>query len=579
MSDEFLYKETINPSEEVEPMVNKSLYYVLDQNGSSYNGQILFDTSTLANSGQRLAYSEATMEVPFVLSMQGGADISANGVVNSFVLGLKNGYYQLVDSIQVDYNNTNVVQLQPFTNFYVNYKVMTSMSADDVKKWGPSIGVYPDSAGSYTFSAAAAAGGDGYSNNRDAVGVSFDDFKSLASNNLAYAASAISFSGPESTNNGFYTRRRNTTAFSGYNAVPTITTTQAATIGKNYQTNNGGAGAARIYSWYIIAQIRLKDLSDWFDKIPLVKGAFMRITVNYNSFRNTITTDAVAAAQNSPATATMVLAASGATALSGRTNPMLIGNAGFNNSAYLTASTNDGALTIACGVARNALLASPTGLPLTQCRLYVPAYTLSPTYELELIRVKPTREIRYNDIYNYNFSNVGGGHSFNQILTNGIINPKYVIVMGFANTAAGVFANNAGLPVYQSPFDSAPGTTTPMAAITQFQVQIAGQNMFMNNVQYDFDEFFNEVSQANSINGGLSTGLSSGLIGQYEWDNGYRYYVCDVSRRLPVEDNVPKSVVVQGINATDVTMDYVCFVVFERKVTIDMITGAIVPSA
>ena len=203
---------------------------------------------------------------------------------------------------------------------------------------------------------------------------------------------------------------------------------------------------------------------------------------------------------------------------------------------------------------------------------------MNPTYESQLISISPKREVVYTDIYNFNITGIagGGGSTFNAILTNGIVNPKYVVVIPYltgtaANTGLAVAANT-----YQSIFDSAPATTAPLGAITQFQVQVGGQNMFQQNFQYDFETFLNETAQMNAINGGLSTGVNSGLIGHYEWENAYRYYVCDISRRLPSEDSVPKSVVVQGINNTSKIMDYVCFIVYERKVVIDMLTGALV---
>ena len=142
------------------------MFYIQDQNSGVYNGQILFDTSVLSNSGQWLAYSEAYIQIPFVMTFQSSTDVSAaNAYVQGFAMGLKNGYYQLIDSIQVDYNNKNIIGLQPFTNFFVNYKVMSSFSADDLKKWGPTIGFNPDSAGSGSYAAAANANGDGSSNN------------------------------------------------------------------------------------------------------------------------------------------------------------------------------------------------------------------------------------------------------------------------------------------------------------------------------------------------------------------------------------------------------------------------------
>ncbi len=48
--------------------------------------------------------------------------------------------------------------------------------------------------------------------------------------------------------------------------------------------------------------------------------------------------------------------------------------------------------------------------------------------------------------------------------------------MRAANTGLAIAANT-----YQSVFVTAPGTTAPLASITQFQVQIGGQNIFQQN--------------------------------------------------------------------------------------------------
>jgi hypothetical protein len=92
--------------------------------------------------------------------------------------------------------------------------------------------------------------------------------------------------------------------------------------------------------------------------------------------------------------------------------------------------------------------------------------------------------------------------------------------------------------------------------------------------------FIHTLSATNSINGGILTGISNGLIGHYEFDNAYRHYVCDFSSRLPSEDSVPNSIVLQGIvNAPNtVSLDLMCFVVSDRRIRINMLTGAIVDS-
>ena len=157
--DSFLYEATIDGKQDIEKMLDKQVLYCLDQNGGSYNGQIQIDTSTLSNSGRWMAFSEGYLEIPFQITLQSSTNISANDLLSAFTLGLKNGYHQLIDSIQVDYRGKNVVQLQPFTNFYVGYKLMSSLSADDLKKWGSTIGFEPDTATSFSYSAGASANG------------------------------------------------------------------------------------------------------------------------------------------------------------------------------------------------------------------------------------------------------------------------------------------------------------------------------------------------------------------------------------------------------------------------------------
>lgn len=549
MADEFLYKETVNPSDVVSPMVSKRLYYVVDQNGPSYSGQITFSTKSLGTSGDWAAYSEAYIEVPLVITAKSSVDISA--VDNAFMVGLKNGYYQLIDSIQVDLDGRSIVSVTNFTNIFTNYKLMTSFSHDDLVTHGPSIGFWPDSAGSFVYADhVAAAGGDGYSNNRDLI-------------------TLATFTTPENYNKGFLERRRLTTAFPLATSNTVTTKARAAAVGKNYYSNDGAGAAARYYSWVVMAQIRLKDIADYFDKVPLMKNADYRITLNYNSCNLAIT-----GAGN-----TFVIAANGVTMLSGRTCPLLVANSAANNSG--AGLSTAGAVTLSIGIAGNALHTASDAkmsLPMTQCRLYVPAYSMNPVHEAEMISIMPTRKIKYMDVYNYEFSGIAAGGSFNQLLNQSVTNPKFLVLIPYATQGKaneGLFLN-VSVPTWQSPFDTSPSTSCPAAAITQFQVQVGGANMFQQNVQFDFDMFTNEVVSAGSINGGMSTGLTSGLIGQYEWDNAYRYYVCDLSRRLPAEDSVGKSISVLGTNATAVSLDFVTFIVYERSITVDMVTGKIV---
>jgi hypothetical protein len=532
------------------PFVDKEILYVNDSNNASYSGQIQFDTTVLSNSGRWVDYSEGTLQIPFVISAKSSGDLVTASKMNAYVLGLKNGTHHLIHSMQVEMQNSNVVQLQSFLNFFVGYKVMTSWSSDDLEKWGAASHVAPDSAASMAWSAGTAARGDG------------------TSNNSAYDFAAKTFAATEPiqrSNLGLRTRLENTshTGTNAYGGIPTmVTEAQCDQVGKSYYTNDGGAAAARIYSWKILATIRLKDLADFFDKIPLVRGVQLRFTINYNSARSLIT---VAGASSMILTTT--------TMLSGSTVPYMMSSGAVgqpSEDATDTAST----FLISGDVLNTANPAASASSLLSSCRLYVPAYKMSPIAQQRYLDLG-TKLVEYNDLYQYTVTAVSAGSAWNQILTNGIVNPQELVIIPVLNSAAGNAATASMIP-YQSPFDSCPGTTAPLASISQFNVLISGQTIFQQNEQYDFDSFSNELAREGALMGGVDTGLTSGLLSKLDFDNGYRYYVVDISRRLTSDEVVPVSVQVTGTNNTSKIMDYYCFVTYKRSVEIDLASGAII---
>jgi hypothetical protein len=54
----------------------------------------------------------------------------------------------------------------------------------------------------------------------------------------------------------------------------------------------------------------------------------------------------------------------------------------------------------------------------------------------------------------------------------------------------------------------------------------------------------------------------------------YNYYAVNVSRMLPIEEGVPKSVNIVGQNLTNQTLDLYVFVNYKTSVSIDILTGS-----
>jgi len=540
MGDSYIFQQALSDDVTSMPMTDKEMLYVQDTNGSSYNGQVTFETSSLSNSGRWLNWREGYMAIPFVIAMRSGVDIT--GDANGFMAGLKNGTHQLIDSISVDYNNTNVVQLTPYTNFAVNYRIMTEWSTDDLEKHGAATLVNPDTVESF-IRTPASLDGLGTINNRltDATPTVAPTWATTLSKRVNEGA----------------LERFKSTAFpaagvSGYE----VNSSGLANVQANHFTNDGGAAAARVYQWNILAIIRLKDLSDFFDKIPMVKGGFLRIQVNYNAAD--VTTNHGAAGIISSYTVTQT---------AGRSVPFMVSSGVSLNPSNTSFVAADGSnIEFSAGVV-SATFGSTH--PLGSCRLYVPGYTLEPMKERELLEVNPVADVEYEDLYNYTVTGKSSNGSLNEIITNGIANIQKVIVIPQDSSTDG----GASKP-WQSPFDTSPSTSLPAGSILNFNVQVGGTNLFQRQKNYDFEEFLDEVGRS-GIDDGLQTGLSSGLLSYKDWSLGYRYYVADVSRRKLSEQDVPKSILVTGINNSTVTADYVVFVCYMRKISIDLTNGAL----
>ena len=182
--------------------------------------------------------------------------------------------------------------------------------------------------------------------------------------------------------------------------------------------------------------------------------------------------------------------------------------------------------------------------------------------------------------------NVGAGSQFNNLITNGISNIKSVLVLPLLNSSATLNTdeNNVnyaatnlitGIPSYQSPFDPVgTGTTAPLVNFSNFNVQISGQNAIYNMQRYTFEQFNNQLYGQNAVNGGLTDGLTSGLIDYLGFQMSQCFYYVNVERMLPVEQSVPKSVQILGTNLSQKALDLWVFVEYGTQVEIDLYTGA-----
>jgi hypothetical protein len=707
--DNLVFEESINTEVSSSEFVDKQWLYVNDNNNGSYSGQIVLDTTSLSNSGSYINWSEAFIAMPLVLQAEGSATAFATGNSLDYLMGLKNGFWQILHSMSVEFNNGSIIQQTPFLNVFCSFKNLTSWSLNDVVNWGAVCGFSPDSPRSWLYNNNSTANsllnfmntsGQGFCNNRTSPYTKISSYGYWTGSLVTASSTAVTaittltgqlqvgmFIQGLSVPVGSYitaivyaagvpstatlsvattASTANTAPMSGfsqliqvhdtptsedsdnirqlYNAglkqriewlnfslnnlgsatVPTLTNSLTSNQPSLLAGSSGTADTSlatssalnQIFQSYVQktattrtivfdAVIRLKDIADFFQKCPLLKGSTMRIYLNTNQvyftvsaasplINGTVSTVAGVAGASTSQSQTGCLALTSTPIIlgGGGTNPVMVssvdlgqGAAGLVPPSAVTPAAAE-SVKIGLSIVRTQFTSgqftSTVAAPVTSVRLYAPAYTMSPIAEQRYLSLTPTKKIVYNDLFQYSFTGVTSGQTFSFLVTNGIPNIRGILVIPLlpkgSNGVASTYATTApiaGTTVASllSPFSTTGGTPDPIS-ISNFQIQISGKNLFINNLQYDYETFYEQLVSSNQLNGSLTTSLSSGLIGFTEFENLYRYYYGNASRSIPSEDGVAKAVQVSGVNNSPQTIDFMVFIEFERQVVVDVRTGA-----
>lgn len=536
-----------------------------DQNGNYSANQSIISTSQLTNSNKYLSYREAYLSVPMLLTVTspdaGNPTLAASSM--DYTVGLKNWFGSIVHSFSLDYNGTTVIQQTPFINMWNSFKLMTSLSWDDVNNMGSTIGFFPDDPLSWSYYTAASPSGIGVCNNTNFSTMALGQTVNAAFNNFKSDNGNLGFLKRQSYINFDPTGSSGTLTYNGINA-------QSASLWRSYisqKVQRLSAAVPSVFQISIRATIYLKHLHSFFQMLPLLKGVFMKLTLTLNNASTVVT----AGALNLDLTSTSVPV--------GGVNPIMIASKIANNGS--AAGLPAGAYTASLSVGNICL--NPNQVSLAgvlqgtvgnNIFLYVPAYTFNPPFE-QAILSSPIKNIVYTDVYQYQVNNIASNQTFNQLLTNGLANIKSVLVLPFYTSIVPGGAGVLGQPVYQSPFDPAgTGPTSPLCCLTNYNVVVSGQNIIYNTQRYNTEQWNNQLNGVNSVNGGMTDGLSSGLLNSQGFDMEYNYYYTDVSRMLPIEESVPKSVQIVGQNTSALPINLICFVEYGVEISVSILTGA-----
>lgn len=563
MSDTLVYDLASQTEGNPTVFVKRDWLSILDNQNGQYSGnQCVIDTSQLSNSNRFMSYREAYLQIPMVMTLTSdavnlGFAPATAATSCDYACGLKNWFGSIVHSIQVDWNGVTVIQQTNFQGLYNTFKLMTSLSLNDIQTQGASMGFFPDDALSVVFNAAASVNG---------VGTCFTQ-------NAAPTTVVTGALNSYNVGNNGMTKRQQYINYdpAGLTAPASdafSTLLSAANVAQIYKSHifsktNDGAAARGEIQWAINAIVKMRHLHHMFEKIPLLKGTFLKITLQLNN--SVVSFTSAGAGGNLTVTNVQVG--------SGGVSPLQIASAAAGNGSVASFAAGNYTLSLAVGASvltTQTAVVGVTPSPMSRnVTLNVPSYVFAPAYEMAYIG-SPIKKIVYEDIYQYQVLNVASAGLFNNLITNGLANITKVLVLPFFTTAA-----NGAISPLTSPFDAAGcGPTSPLCLLSQFQVVVSGANALYNTQRYSYQQFVEQLSGANSINGDEIDGLTSGLISQLDFETAYNYYYVNVSRCLDVEKAVPKSVSIQGQNMSGKAIDIICFLSYEQTISVDVLSGS-----
>lgn len=507
---------------------DKNYTFIVDSTssgGSFSSGQIQFDLSTLASQSQWVDLKEAVIEFPIKITTQvitGATGTPTNTIANAATAIIKNGFHQWIDGCQLIINGQTIQSMQSFENVCASFRQLSTWSQDELVKFGPTCGVALDDMTSDRVNPTAVTG----------------------LNNATYATVAAAVKGFDGVNNQTVLNNK------GVNARNTMTNTDINPSSASAQTTILGAASMKtagrshvsvlaagsntattyIYSANYMATVRLKDLCDISD-FPMVKNLKGFLYLAFNSAQVNLTGTA----------GSTVLSAVNITPLNGRTTPFLI-----NNSAtgIVLANGSSGAPVVQIvGSVDGTTTGQQTnaGPLLTNARLLVPFYKANPKADMALTQSNKyftTLEKIVTPIY------VAAGGSVNYTITSGVANPRRLMLMPMWQNLGG--ATNLTNPEI-SPFDPVPGCSGIFAGINNLQVYVANQPIYQYPIQYDFEQWISENAQV-GLNGASINESTSGLLTEQLFEQNYRFYTVDISRRMDSEDGTSKSIQVQMTN-------------------------------
>jgi len=598
------------------PYSNLQYQYITDLNNGIYsNGGltlIQFDLSSIYNSNSLIDMNRAYLAIPIQIATVGTA-VGVPGVLlaqNSSTgqnaawsyVGLKNSYTTLVHAAELQVGGQTVEQYQPYNSNYTYFKLCSSMSVDDMRTIGSTIGMgreidNPESLRYNTYNSVPAVGGavNGIASAGPFQGNGFVNNMPFGNANPNFGDQTISgaqmATGPY--NNSYYYRLNKiidstvsvagsgTTAGTQYGTSGLALTSQMQTEGKaNFSF--GSSGTVGLVN--DVAIIRLGDILDSMRNLPLTKRFSGQLRLYLNTGMLSVGTIL-------PGNPYCMSFNAGNTSFT-NTCPLMVSALPAAAYAVTGGPINQITTSLSIGKFNGGTIGSVTipaqssGL-LPSCRLYFPQVTLKPEKLRFYLDQGLNRKVNYTSYYFNQFAAISQGSSFSGVVQSQVRRPRGLLILPFVspNTGASTTTTGSGngtnltltgitsFADQLSPFSCAPCQTGAISLIN-IQVAVGGQNFFQNAIQYTWSQFQENTMMYEKLNG-IDLGLKCGLFSEYNFENAYRCYYLDLSRGTLADELTDRTVSLSLTNNSNAVIDLYTFVEYFNEIEINVENGIV----
>lgn len=536
---------------------DRNVAFITDTtNGAFTSGMATFDLSTLSSQNQWVSLSEIVIELPFKITAsiltpnttQGGVGTQVGNCGISTAV-LKAGFHSIIDSCQIQVAGATIQQASPFENVCASFRILSNWSQDNLKKWGTATGFAIDDCtnDNNTSNTNNGLNGATFATQQNSVR-GFDSTNHATIINKGLIARNAMINNDISTTSVqgavLGTVGMKAAAVSNAAGLPSITSLQAATAG------------TVLYTQYVMATIRLKDIADLND-FPCVKNLKGMIYLSYNSTSVNLTATGV----NNAVIATMSILQN-----AGRSCPFTI-NTGTNGLIIPTNSTTAvGPITVQITGSVDASGTNSIGNSgplITTGRLLAPFYISNPKTDQLLsnsAKYFSTLEKIVNPI-----ASVAAGATVNYTISAGLPNAKKLLLLPMWINCGGT--SNLLNPE-QSPFDSTPATSGVFATLSNLQVYVGNKPIYQYPIQYNYEQWLTEQSGL-GLNGGVVDNDTSQLLTSQLFDQNHRFYYVNLSRQSESESGASKSIQVSFTNpapsGTGLAMKVIAVVWYQKR--------------